>query len=227
MSGLAAAAQRFECTNCGHDWVDYAAAVGGTLGALAAIVALVLTVRSAKDANRSADAAERTARHAEDELTLLREEAAAAKEQRAHRPRVTATITPEANPREAGAAPALIRLRLELRNTGELTAERLSVWLFVGSEVSLDEATSLSGDRLRDLDLGLGEDVHYWSEHLGPMDPHVSHYRTVQVSPPEPGDHRFVLSLRYAGYRIDEAWVLTVPAAGEDVTVQREEASAP
>ena len=66
-----------------HDFLDYAAAIGGILGGVAALIALGFAWLSKRDAGRSATAAQRTKELADEQVTIMRGEAAAALAERA------------------------------------------------------------------------------------------------------------------------------------------------
>lgn len=88
-----------------RDWVDYAQLGTGILGALVAAIALIIALMSAKHARKSADAAEASAlasrdvaRFAEQELTIVRQEAKEAAFEREKRPELRLSLSAEQHP---------------------------------------------------------------------------------------------------------------------------------
>jgi hypothetical protein len=174
---LAVTALPVRCVNCstgGHDWLDYMAAFGGLVGGVAAVVALVLAFLSMKDARRSADAAEASAKESGASLRILQAEHEAAEAERAKRPDVGGTLNWDPIFEYEGTNDVLLYVGMH-NERGTRDADRVLLNLLVPAEVGLVR-TDKDGRNPRERELldayepfREGDAViawHYWNEYV-------------------------------------------------------------
>ncbi len=159
-------------------WTDYVSAFGAIIGFAVAGAAFIVASRSARDARRSADASEQTARDAKDQLVLARREHEQLEEERHRRPAIRridisaiATGPGEEDP------PAGV-FRIGLTNTGERELEE-AVLTILFDRASAAELT----DRWGTPDLNQSQDAtqERWPGIAGPPESFYFFARPVTV----------------------------------------------
>lgn len=212
-----------ELLSAHHDWLDYAAALGGLVGALAGIVALLFAVRSARDASSSAESARES-------LAIMRQEAQAARDERSKRaildvrPRAPRTIGTSDN-----APPRQVILTLLFRNDGTRQADR--VLLNVSVPKSLDiqpctaEGENEGHDRIEPGHQDRGNpDDKVWMHDLGTMDEPRVLVRHLRIDRPAAGRYRLRTTLIHKDIptgKLSHHWLLIIPATGGDVRLEQ------
>jgi hypothetical protein len=100
-------------------WTDYVSAFGAIVGILVAASAFFVASRSARDARRSADAAEQTARDAKDQLALARSEHEQLEAERRRRPAIERIHIGAIEPGPGEEDPLAGMFSIGLTNTGD------------------------------------------------------------------------------------------------------------
>jgi hypothetical protein len=220
------------CTNCGPSWMDYVAAAIGLLGAVLAGIALWLTHKSAEDAEESRKASERSAKAAEDELILFKEEVTTTRAERARRAAFSIRLTARTGIISSQQPPANITIDFGIQNTGDRPADRVPVNIVVPRQLSLTPADGTGRiAEADDQDLGRGrEPCIYWSAVLGPFDPDVNYVPArLAIRNAPAGTHPIYIELMHDDLprrARAEAWDLVVPPSGSEVTLRRANADA-
>ena len=209
-----------------HDLLDYLAALGGAVGGAAAVIALALAVMAKKDAKRSAGAAEATQRLADQQVAIMRQEAAAAQAERERR------AAPTIHLGVGNRWPRLIVLTVGFSNEqGTRAIDRLPVNLQVPDSIDLYTCADLYGnDRERDYishypSVRLGDHVgaNVWAPVIGPIEPLESAVRYLTLLDTPPGVHRIEAIMVHRDLpsgRSKSAWNLTVPEGGAGVELE-------
>jgi hypothetical protein len=208
-----------EVVRAHHDLLDYLAACGGLAGGLAGIAALIFAGRSARDASRSAHAAEES-------LAIMKDEAQAAKKARERRADLSLEVLALARGISSAGPPEAIILELKFINDGSRAAERLLVNFFVPDLLSL-EARNADGEPE-----DVGQIIHtsatigrhrgqlHWDYDIGPVEPAMPRLQHLWIISPPSGDYTLLGALANEdlpdGQR-SYAWRLTVPETGDKI----------
>lgn len=103
----------------GPYWTDYISAFGAVVGILVAGGAFVIASRSARDARRSADASEQTAKDAKEQLVLARREHEQLEAERMRRPAIESIRLSSIDPGPGEEDTPQGLFRIEFANTGD------------------------------------------------------------------------------------------------------------
>ena len=190
-----------------NDWLDYVAAFAGAGSLVLAAVAVLVAVRSKRDAQRSADAAEQTAKSAvattkltvqmeqrgAEQLQIMRTEHAAFMKEQQRRPEVVPVLEFAGIPNPA--RPLEVLIRSGATNVGARTAESVLIMTLVPQGVGLRRATH-EGRPIGELPLEpqreqqlLRKGMQYPADGLGvraDVTPHVFHTDHFLLTFPEP-----------------------------------------
>jgi hypothetical protein len=213
-----------------HDLVDYLAAIGGLVGGIAALAALVFAGLSKRDAARSANAAEATQELADEQVAIMRREAAAAEAERSRRAAPEIHLGARPTGTSADAPPRLIYLTVGFSNeNGTRSVERLTVNLRVPDLMSLSSVDGEQGigpveiTKYPSVELGEHCGALVWSPTIGPIDRHVHLVKELKLGSPPAGTHRIEAELVHPdlpGGQSVHAWTLKVPAHGDRVELE-------
>jgi hypothetical protein len=232
---LAVSAVSVEVVSTHHDWLDYVAALGGLAGGIAGVVALIFAARSAGDASRSATASVQSAGIAAESLTILRQEAQAAQEQRSRRAELVPSMRVVSTERGGGHARVVLELRVD--NVGTRAASRLSI--SVGMPPSLrfvpskpDGSPEDDGQTYVGSWGPTGETVvRRWDHDLGPLNPGAAVGQILVIDHATPGQYAIGVGMIHEDRHgtIEHVWELIVPASGNArlLPVTGEDASSP
>lgn len=216
-----------------HDWLDYLAAFGGFVGGITALIALFLAWQSKGAADRSAKAAEATQRLADEQVAIMRREAAATQAERSLRAAPEIQLSARAMLTSPNEPPDWIILTVGLSNAnGTRPVDRLTVNLLVPEVIAIEPSDEDGVPRLGaggvmkspDHQLGGHRGAVYWYEKdIGPIGRREHVVRFVRLTRPRPGSYEIQAELMNDdlpdGHSF-HAWTLEVPTSGDRVELR-------
>jgi hypothetical protein len=215
-----------------HDFLDYLAAYSGAVGGAAAVVALIFAGLSKRDAARSAEAAKATQELADEQVRIMRDEAAAAKAERDRRGAPEIYLGAEAFEFTDDSPPRFVVLTAGFSNdNGTRAIDRLVVNLRAPAVLELRACSDRWGNgsgngQIHDLPsvvLGDKPGALFWTDAFGPIARFVHEVRFLKIGAPRPGSYRIEAELvneDLPGGHSQHVWQLDIPDRGGWVALE-------